>query len=202
MTHVNNVNKDPTVLDIKALYGAKTLAGTGAGKAFLSKLLVATSKCPRQTLVAFDLRKADLVTASFFRASFKAFRDFARSEADLFPIHICRNEATLEEVAAYADDVGDVFLFADLTEHHEIVDPFLVGRLDDKQERALRALAEVGEADAAALFSKYPEHPPLATSAAWSNRLAALASKGLVIERIEGRSKYFRPIREGIRYGL
>lgn len=192
----------PIVLDIHALYGSKTLAGTGAGKAFLPKLLEQSVSFPSQALVAVDFRKTDLVTASFFRSSFKAFRDHARGAADFFPVFICREKATLEEVTAYAEDVGDVFAFADLDGKNEFVRPFLIGKLEDKQERALRSLGEVGESDAASLFLKFPETPPLSTSAAWSNRLAALSTKGLLAERTEGRSKFFKPIFKELRHGI
>lgn len=202
VSHVNEVMKTTIVIDIHALYGSKTLAGTGAGKAFLPKLLEQSASFPSQALVAVDFRKTDLVTASFFRASFKAFRDHARGEADFFPVFICLEKSTLEEVAAYAEDVGDVFAFADLDGKNEFVRPFLVGRLDEKQDRALGLLAEMGESDAASLFLRFPETPPLSTSAAWSNRLAALSAKGLVAERSEGRSKLFKPIFKELRHGI
>lgn len=189
------------LLDISELYGSKTLAGTGAGKAFLPRLLQEAS-FPSQAIVAVDFRKTDLVTASFFRMSFKAFRDYARNQADFFPVYICKNKATLEEVEAYADDIGDAFLFAELDRNGEMVRPHLVGKLDEKQIRTLQALTEVGESDAAGLFTKYPETPPLSTSAAWSNRLASLASKGLITERAVGRSKLFKPILKEIRHGI
>jgi hypothetical protein len=194
--------KPDLILDVYAMYGAKTLAGTGAGKAFLPKLIEVSTSVASQGVIAVDLRKTDLVTASFFRASFKAFRDYGRNHEDFLVIHVCRDKASIEEVTAYANDVADAFLFADLDEGGDVVRPFLVGVLEEKQKRALNALTEIGEADASTLFSRYPEDPPLSTSAAWSNRLAALSQKGLVRERIEGRSKYYWPIFKDIRYGL
>jgi hypothetical protein len=194
--------KPDLTLDMHALYGAKTLAGTGAGRALFPRLLEASAALPPQATLALDFRKTDLVTASFFRASFKTLRDHGRKNADFFVIHICLDRASIEEVAAYANDVADAFLFADLDQHGEFVRPFLVGALEEKQKRTLNALVEIGEADASTLFTRYPEEPPLSTSAAWSNRLAALSQKGLVTERVEGRSKYYRPIFRDIRHGL
>jgi len=194
--------KPTIVIDVQALFGSKTLAGTGAGKAFLPRLIEQCASVPAQGLAAMDMRKTDLVTASFFRSSFKALRDYGRNQADFYVVHLCRDKATLEEVTAYADDVSDAFLFGDIDGHGEIVRPSLVGALEDKQQRALDAVNELGEADAATLFARYPEDPPLSTSAAWSNRLAALSQKGLVCERIEGRSKFYRPIFKEIRHGV
>ena len=202
MSHVKYMIPPLFIVDIHALYGGKTLAGTGAGKSFFAKLLEATGELNQGTIVGFDLRKTDLVTASFFRVSFKAFRDHARSSTGVYPVHICTNGPTLEEVKAYADDVRDAFIFGDLDDKHELRTPFIVGPLEEKQARTLMYLEDMGEADAATMYTRHPEVPPLTSSAAWSNRLASLANKGLVVERSEGRSKIYRPIAKGIRYGL
>ena len=194
--------KPSTVLDIHSIFGQEILAGSGAGKVCLGKLIEATLTVPPESLIALDLRKTELVTASFFRTSFKAFRDYVAGNGRFGLIHLCKGQSTIEEVTAYADDLGDAFLFGDINKQSEITDAFLIGKLDAKQKRTLIALSELGEADAATLFNKYPEQPALATSAAWSNRLASLASKCLVSERLEGRSKLYRPLVEGIRHGV
>jgi hypothetical protein len=202
VNHVNHMILPFSIVDIHALYGGKTLAGTGAGKSFFAKLLEATGDLNQGTIVGFDLRKTDLVTASFFRVSFKAFRDHARSTTGVYPVHICTSGPTLEEVKAYADDVRDAFIFGDLDDRSELRAPFIIGPMEEKQARTLMYLEDLGEADAATMYTRYPEVPPLTSSAAWSNRLASLANKGLVVERSEGRSKIYRPIAKGIRYGL
>jgi hypothetical protein len=91
-------------------------------------------------------------------------------------------------------------VFATLTKSGELVDPVLLGKLDDKQEKTLSALVKLKEADAGRLLEQFPEKPPI-SSAAWSNRLASLAAKGIVVERLEGRTKKYRLIIEGLAYG-
>lgn len=110
------------------------------------------------------------------------------------------NAVTLEEVRFFAESTGDAYVFAKLVRQSEIKSPFVVGKLDDKQAKTLIALLELKEADAGQLLEAFPESGVTGT-AAWSNRLAALASKGLVTERFEGRLKKYRPIIEGLTYG-
>lgn len=189
------------VLDAAALFGSKTLAGTVSGKALLPKILEAASSMLPGSILAIDFRKTDLVTASFFRACFKAVRDYARRQADFFVVFVCRERTTIEEVEAYANDVGDAFVFADLDAKGDLAKPFLVGALESKQLATFFALTEVGEADAPTLLRKFPD-PSVNSSNAWSNRLAALSDKGLISERSEGRSKIYRLIFKEIRLGL
>lgn len=186
---------------IAPLYGQPTLAGSKNGEAFFPKLLAETAGRAAGTVVAFDFSDIELVTASFFRSAFRTFRDYARKTSGLYPLFVNANEQTLDEVTPFAEDVGDVFIFAKLPKKGEIQGATLVGRLDDKQARTLNALVELrGEGDAGTLLERFPETPAI-SAAAWSNRLAALAAKGLVIERLEGRTKKYKLITKGLRYG-
>jgi len=192
--------KPDIVLDIKELYGQPILAGAGNGKEFLSTLIGKLPNERRNILVALDLRRVDIVTASFFRTAFRALRDYARSMGIGSLVFMNSNITTKEEIELYADSTNDVFILATLDKQGEIETPRLAGRIDDKQTRALQALMEYGEAHAAELCLKMPEVPPVSPSA-WNNRLTALAAKGIVVERTEGRLKKYRPIFGGIRYG-
>lgn len=192
--------KPKFIVNIHELYGEKTLAGSIGGGSFFLKLLEATSSIPRDSIVVFDLSKIELVTASFFRAAFKAFREHVRTMTSLYPILANANKATLEEAEFFTESAADILVFATLTKSGELISPFVLGKLDAKQAETLSALAKLKEADAGQLLETYPEKPAV-SSAAWSNRLATLAAKGIVMERVEGRVKKYRPILEGIAYG-
>ena len=192
--------KPTIVLDIRTLYGAATLAGATSGQAFFSKLVDAVNGVQRDALVALDFAKVDIVTASFFRSAFRAFRDYARSTAAIYPVLVNANVATKEEIHFFAEGSGDGFLLATLGKDGELTSAHILGRLDPKQSMALRALVELGEADAGELRTAYAEDPPI-SSAAWSSRLAVLLAKGFVTERLVGRTKRFRPILEGMTDG-
>lgn len=192
--------KPNLIVEVRDLYGSATLAGSINGASFFPKMLQATAGASRDSVVAFDLKKIDLVTASFFRAAFMAYRDHARSAMSLYPLIANANAATKEEAAFFAESANDALVFATLTKSGELVSPVVLGKLDDKQEKTLSALAKLKEADARQLLERYPERPPV-SPAAWSNRLASLAAKGIVVERLEGRTKKYRPIIEGIVHG-
>lgn len=192
--------KAEKLIEIADLYGQSTLAGAGNGQSFFTKLVDATKEVPTGSLVALDLRKVELVSASFFRAGFRAYRDFLRSSPMLYLVFSNSNAATLEEVRFFAESTGDAYVFGKLNRRSEITSPFVVGKLDDKQAKTLASLLKLKEADAGQLFEAFPE-PTVASSAAWSNRLAALAAKGLVVERLEGRLKKCRPLFEDLSYG-
>lgn len=192
--------KPDIVLDIKELYGQPILAGAGNGQEFLSILIGRLPNDRQSILVALDLRRVDIVTASFFRTAFRALRDYVRSMSVGSLVFMNANNTTREEIELYADSTNDVFILAAFDKQGEIETPRLAGRIDDKQARALQALLDYGEAHAAELCTNMPEVPPVSPSA-WNNRLTALAAKGIVIERSEGRLKKYRPILGGIRYG-
>ncbi len=192
--------KAEKLFEVAKLYGQSTLAGAGNGQSFLAKLIDATKEVPTGSLVILDLSKVELVSASFFRAAFRAYRDYARSSAMLYVVFANSTAATLEEACFFAESTGDAYVFAKVNRQLQITSPFVVGKLEDKQAKTLAALLKLKEADAGQLLEAFPE-PAVASSAAWSNRLAALALKGLIVERLEGRLKKYRPIIEDLAYG-
>lgn len=192
--------KPTSVINIHSLYGEATLAGATSGQAFLPKLIDATTEIPRDALVALNFAKVDIVTASFFRSAFRAFRDYARSTALIYPVFTNVNTASREEISFFAEGSGDAFLLASLAKDGELGAPRVLGRLDPKQAHTLQAVVQLGEADAGQLRAAYPEQPPV-SSAAWSNRLAVLAARGFIVETLVGRSKRFKPILKGLSYG-
>ena len=192
--------KTTATIDIHSLYGEAALAGATSGQAFLPKLIDATKEAPRDTLVILNFGKVDIVTASFFRSAFRAFRDYARSTALVYPVLVNVNAATREEITFFAEGSGDAFLIATLGKNGDLTSPRVLGRLDPKQAHTLQAIVQLGDADAGQLRAAYPEQPPV-SSAAWSNRLAVLAARGFIVETLVGRSKRFRPILKGLSYG-
>jgi hypothetical protein len=158
-------------------------------------------KTPEGSIVAIDFSKIELVTASFFRTSFKAFRDHCRSATNLYPVFVNSKSATLEEVQFLTDSSNDAFVFATLSPNGELSAPHVLGRLDAKQDFALASVVELGEADAGELLEKFPEDPQPKSSTTWSNRLSTLVDKGILMERLEGRIKKFRPVIKGLTHG-
>jgi len=76
-------------------------------------------------------------------------------------------------------------------------DPVLLGELEPKQRKTFDLLRSAGEADAASLQGLDGDGETIGHTA-WNNRLAGLASKGIVVEFQHGRAKRYRPLLPGI----
>jgi hypothetical protein len=190
------VNKVMICLRIKDLTQDTVLSGKELGKAFLPKLIAAV---PRDSvdLITADLGSIDVVTASFFREAFRAFRDYARNSLRCAVVFVNASDATVEEAEILALQMSDVFVFAALS-NGLLSAGRVVGHLEDKQALTLRLVTDLGEADA----RRVREHSGHSTGqSVWNNRLSALFTKGILVERIEGRAKIYRPIIKGIAFG-
>jgi hypothetical protein len=190
------VNKVTTTLSIKTLSESTLLAGKEPGKQLLSKLIAATPAEPGG-LIAVDLNSVEVVTASFFREAFRAYRDYARTSLRCSVIFANAPDAVLEEAKILALQMNDAFVFANLKDG-ELSQGRIVGHLEDKQALTLKLVTALGEADAKTLKDR-SEHQT--GQSVWNNRLSALLSKGILVERLEGRTKIYRPIVKEIAFG-
>ncbi len=185
-----------TKLDIKSLTANSILSGKEPGKDLLPKLIGALPPEPGQ-IIAVDLDSIDVVTASFFREAFRAFRDYARNSLQCAVIFVNATDATIEEAKILALQIGEVFVFANAS-NGQFSDGKVVGHLEEKQALALKLVTTLGEADA----RKVREESGHSTGqSVWSNRLSALLAKGILVERVEGRTKIYRPLIKEMAFG-
>jgi hypothetical protein len=185
-----------TTLDVKGLTTASFLSGKEPGKDLLPKLMAAVPPEPEQ-IIAVNLDSIDVVTASFFREAFRAFRDYARNSLQCAVVFVNATDATIEEAKILALQMGDVFVFSNSSNGH-LSNGKVVGHLEDKQALALKLVTTLGEADA----RKVREESGHSTGqSVWSNRLSALLAKGILVERIDGRTKIFRPLIKEMAFG-
>lgn len=182
-------------LDLNSLTNQRVLSGKDAGRTLLPNLIAALPT--GESLIAVDLQGLDVVTASFFREAFRALRDYVHRSTGGKVVYVNATKDTLDEAEILADQLGDAFIFASLNKG-VLSDGRVVGHLEDKQAVALRILAELGEADAKNVKQHSGEGT---TTTAWNNRLATLARKGILVERSEGRTKYYKPIIRDLVYG-
>jgi hypothetical protein len=177
------------------------LAGALEGqKAFLD--LVRKTSAPTKPEICFlDFTGVKVATTSFLRESVVAYRNHARSHwGYCYPVAANLLPPVREEFEDFMRTRGDVFVICDLDRGGRATRVRLIGQLDGKQLVALRAVVQRGEADAPTLAAEVKEQEQVATTA-WNNRLAALASKGLLIEISSGRGKRYRPVLENLAYG-
>ncbi len=137
-----------------------------------------------------DLEGIDVVTASAFRASLRALREYISTSFHVPTIFANAPAEIMEEAVFVAEKFGETYLFGTLGADGKLSGTRIVGRLDNTLLTTLKMLQENGESDAKALFAL--AGVPGVT--AWHNRLAELEDRGLVVGRSVGRSRKYRTI--------
>jgi hypothetical protein len=175
--------------------GQTVLSGAIPGRRLLSALIAATPSADTPTMALLDFTGVEVATASFLRESVIAFRDYARQALpNIYPVVANLPAAVAEELDFFVRARGDVLLSCDLDAKGDVVTARLVGDLDPAQRATFDVVREVGAISAPELAARFADQNIGAT--AWNNRLSALASKGLLIERRQGKSKSFSPLLE------
>lgn len=174
------------------------LAGAGVGRRTCMDILNEVGIVREPTVCLLDLSNVDVATTSFLREAVLRLRDAARAQGS--PICFVVANAS-DEVREELDDLlrrsGDALPACRTDAQGTPFFPDVLGELDDKQQRTLDLLRDLGEADASTLQKM--GHPDEGVGqTAWNNRLAALSAKGLVIEQQHGRSKRYRPVLQGL----
>lgn len=179
--------------------GHDVLAGAGTGRKVCAALLAGLAVPKEPTLCLLDFRGVSVATSSFLREAVLRFRDAARAGGS--PVYAVVANANAE-VAEELDDLlraraEAMVACVAAAPGAEPSDPVLLGALEAKQRKTLDLLHAAGEADAASLQALDAEGEKVGHTA-WNNRLAALASKGVVIEIQRGRAKRYRPLMPGV----
>ena len=177
------------------LDGQTVLSGAVAGRRLLGALIAATPSADAPTPLFLDFNGVEVATASFLRESVIAFRDYARqSLPNIYPAVANLNAVVAEELDFFVRARGDVLWSCDLDSQGKVTGARLIGGLDPAQRATFNAVVESGEISAPELATRFADARIRPT--AWNNRLSALASKGLLVERREGKSKSFSSLLE------
>lgn len=175
--------------------GHTILSGAVAGRRLLSALIVATPSADTPTPLFLDFNGIEVATASFLRESVIAFRDYARqSLPNIYPAVANLNAAVAEELDFFVRVRGDVLWGCALDPQGKIIDARLIGDLDPAQRTTFNIVLESGTVSAPELATRFADARIGPT--AWNNRLSALASKGLLVEVRQGKSKSFSSLLE------
>ena len=175
--------------------GNNVLSGAVAGRRLLSALIADTPSAAAPTCSFLDFSGVEVATASFLRESVIAFRDYARqSLPNIYPAVANLNPVVEEELDFYVRSRGDALWGCDLDSEGKAIAARLIGDLDPGQRTTFNAVLESGTISAPELALRFADAGIGPT--AWNNRLSALASKGLLVERRLGKSKSFSPLME------
>jgi hypothetical protein len=148
--------------------------------------------------VFLDFGRVDVATASFLRETVLAYRDTVRRRrSNIYPVVANASGLIVDELAVLAAANNDVVMACSLEENGDPRDLHVIGELDPKQRITFDLVRERGETDAAELMREHgdSEANPVKQTA-WNNRLSSLASRGLVVELSQGRTKRYRPLFE------
>lgn len=188
-------------LSMKALGGSDVLAGSGNGKAALGKMIAALPRSASPILVVVDFDDVSVATGSFLREAVVAFRDYCRTnQPSLYPVVANASDETREDLDLLLKDRGEVCVVCQVDPRDRISHPQIVGALEEKQIVTLNAVAERGSADANELHRSAKASEGISITG-WNNRLASLVLKGVLMEFKQGKSKTYKPVLEGLRYG-
>lgn len=183
-------------IDFNELAGGTVLAGALHGRKVLNALLAATTTEPPVPAPVFlDFKNVDVATASFLRESAVTFREYVRNRRSmLYPVIANVNDDIRDELLELAKTRGEAFLVCTLTDDNRAEGTALLGELNPKQKITFDLVRKHGETDAGELMRTYGEREGVTQTTAWNNRLAALATLGLIVEVSQGRNKRYRPL--------
>jgi hypothetical protein len=171
------------------------LAGRLDGKRFFLRTLEELPVLSEPTVIVLDFKGVELATSSFLNEALPPLRDHLRLRRPGGYVVLANlAEKVREELETLLSRMGDAFLTAETTQAGAVTKAELVGVLDQKLLDTLELVRSKGETSAVELHSDSADSAIGAT--AWNNRLAALASKSLIVELPQGRSKKYRPVLE------
>jgi len=184
---------------MKAYTHGALLAGSIAGTRVFGDLVSKTLPPSKPEVCFFDFAGIEVATTSFLRDCMVAYRNHARSQwPAIYPVGANLTRETRDELEPWLTERGDAFVICNLTDDGRVSDSRVIGQIDGKQLVALQGVLVLGETDVSGLASHVKEE---VAPTAWNNRLSALAAKGILIEISSGRSKRYRPVLEGLKYG-
>lgn len=181
------------VLDL--MRGQTVLSGAISGRKLLSVLIAATPSGEEPTPAFLDFVGVEVATASFLREGVIGFRNYARqSLRNVYPAAANLPPAVAEELEFFVRSHGDVLWSCEIGPDGAVASARLIGDLDPAQRATFEAARTLGAITAPELAIRFAEQQIGPT--AWNNRLSALALKGLLVERKQGKSKSFSPLLE------
>jgi hypothetical protein len=145
-------------------------------------------------VLAVDFREMRVLASSPLDELTFVLRDnLRRASSCFFPVFANLDLWREELEAIGAIRRGDSLPLCQLDDAGVVHGAWVLGSLDDAQKVTLRTLQKMGEATGALLHQNDVSARRISATA-WNNRLAYLSRKGLVIDRAEGRAKFYRPV--------
>jgi hypothetical protein len=172
------------------------LAGRLDGKRMFLRVLEELPAFTEPTIVVLDFAGVELATSSFLSEAVPPLREHLRlRRPPAYVVAANLNAKVREELDELLIRTGDVLLTCQISSTGEVTDTQLAGTLEPKLLETLELVRRRGETSAVELHSDATDSDGIGPTG-WNNRLAALASKSLILEVPQGRTKKYRPILE------
>lgn len=170
------------------------LSGVQTGRRLFASM-VAQAVPPASVETAYlDFSEVEVATSSFLRESVMAFRDYARATLpNLYPVVANLSEAVAEELDFLLKHRKDALWSCRIDPDGAVTEGAILGELEAGHRIAFDLVARLRTASAPDLAA---QGDASIGPTAWNNRLAFLASRGLLMERRSGKSKMFTPVLE------
>lgn len=172
------------------------LAGAVNGRIAFAEIIKGIPDDPVAPQPLFlDFGSINVATASYIRESVFALKTYLRAKnSSYYPVVANANPDVWDEVSVIASAKNDVIVTCELAEDETATNVELIGSLDPKQKMTFELVLKFGEVDANYLMDQFGEVEKTKSTTAWNNRLAGLASRGIIREYTKGRAKYYRPL--------
>lgn len=173
------------------------LSGAVNGKAAFAVLIGFIKDGPiAPSPLLLDFADVDVATASYLRESVFSFKTYLRaSSSKVYPVVANANANVIDELQLLANAKNDAIISCRF-ESNNITEIELIGSLDPKQQMTFDLVHELKVTDANQLMEQWGTEENTKSTTAWNNRLASLASRGLIREFNKGRSKFYKPVLE------
>lgn len=178
-------------IDIKELGGKNVLGGSIPGQLLFGKLISRVAIGPDSEPCFLDFGKIQLATSSYLRESVLAFQRWGIDRKPTLLTAIANiNSETQEELEVALADSGGAMWVCTLA-RGRIVGSSVIGKFDQMQRETFELVRARGEVDAPSLAREMINGRKVSQTA-WNNRLAALASRGVLMERQHSKTKIYR----------
>lgn len=184
-------------ISLSASTGRTELAGASDGAAWYQDARSLFDAVHHGAFV-LDFTGIRIATVSWLREAVIALLRYAATmKPDLVVVASNLSDLVREELQVALDATGTVMIEAATSSTEELVNPTLLGHLDQALSETLTVVAGEQSFDAPFVCKALPH---VGASAA-NNRLASLEAKNILRSHRTGRSRVYRPVLEGLRYG-
>lgn len=175
----------------------EVLYGGVLGRKAADKLLRLVPPSARNQVVLIDFAGVRAASASFLREALLGVK-YPLARRQLVLVVANANETILDDLSEMLQAREETTLVCDLDDN-SVTNAKVLGPLDVGQRKTLEAAEGSNEITAQQLNSLFPDEGIGIT--AWNNRLAALAARGLLLERRKGRQKIYSALSRSISNG-